>query len=110
MGTSHTALVSTTVTSTTASAAIPVLDYQRGSIILPAAATSTAWTIHGSVDGTTYGVIKNSANSAIATITQAASGNYTLPSEVFSYHSIKIVPGSDESTNVRTFQFRFNAN
>lgn len=104
----HTHKQTVTVTSTTASAAIPVMEFKRGSVLLPAAATSTTWTIHGSVDGSTYGVINNAANSAIATITHANSGNYTLPAEVFAYHSIKIVPGSDESTNVRTFIVRLN--
>ena len=99
-----------TITGTDDSTAIGVGGFSRGAVELPATATSTTWTIKGSIEnGGTHRVINDSAGSAIATITQAANKIVSLPAEVFNCKSIVFDGNGDESTNTRTFKVSLNS-
>lgn len=87
----------------TVSAAIPTNGFALVGIQLPAAFTGTTVTFQGSVDGTTYQVIKSTTSGSSLSYT-VAQGTYAAidPIPFYGLKFIKLVSGSAEG-GARTF-------
>lgn len=87
----------------TVSAAIPTTGLSLVGIQLPAAFTGTTITFQGSVDGTTYQVVKSTTSGTSLSYT-VAQGTYVAvdPTPFYGLQFIKLVSGSAEG-GARTF-------
>jgi hypothetical protein len=79
------------------SSEVYVGDYCRGSIATDAALDGIAFTWQVSNDGSQWDTVRNDDGTADSAVTVAASKNYKIPKDVFSYQYARILSGTSQS-------------
>ena len=89
--------------STATSGPFRVAEYNRGSIMVPAAITGTSYTLEVSNDGATRDALKVAAGSAVSAVNWAADDVLPIPASAFDCLYARIVSQASEAA-ARTFK------
>lgn len=86
----------------TTSSSVYVGDYCRGSIALDADYGDTGLTWEVSNDDTQWDTLRNDDGTADTEVVVAASKNYKIPKDVFSYQYVRVLSGAAQAVDTPT--------